>query len=139
MRGWAKLYEPRTEVTNAQANKLFDSALRLDPDNIDAMLGKAFCIASGVINGWSTSVVDDKKTAIKLIDQVLAKRLATASAHIAKGTFCNTEIPRERCLNTMQLWKSTLIRRARTHQREWHLSRRDARAKRSPQFRSLCA
>jgi len=85
MRGWAKLYEPRTEVTNAQANKLFDSALRLDPDNIDAMLGKAFCIASGVINGWSTSVVDDKKTAIKLIDQVLAKRPATASAHIAKG------------------------------------------------------
>ncbi|NOJ39018.1 adenylate/guanylate cyclase domain-containing protein [Bradyrhizobium australiense] len=86
MRGWAKLYEPRTKVTNAQANNLFDSALRLDPDNIDAMLGKAFCIASGVINGWSTSVVEDKKTAIKLIDQVLAKRPATASAHIAKGS-----------------------------------------------------
>lgn len=86
MRGWAKLYEPRTKVTNAQANDLFDSALRLDPDNIDAMLGKAFCIASGVINGWSTSVVEDKKTAIKLIDQVLAKRPATANAHIAKGS-----------------------------------------------------
>jgi adenylate cyclase len=42
MRGWAKAYEPRTKVTNAQANNLFDSALRLDPDNIDAMLGKAF-------------------------------------------------------------------------------------------------
>jgi hypothetical protein len=80
MRGWAKLYEPRTKVTNAQANNLFDSALRLDPDNIDAMLGKAFCISSGVINGWSTSVVEDKKTAIKLIDQVLAKRPATANA-----------------------------------------------------------
>jgi adenylate cyclase len=86
MRGWAKLYEPRTKLTNAQANNLFDSALRLDPDNIDAMLGKAFCIASGVINGWSTSVVEDKKTAIKLIDQVLAKRPATANAHIAKGS-----------------------------------------------------
>jgi TolB-like protein len=86
MRGWAKLYEPRTKVINAQANNLFDSALRLDPDNIDAMLGKAFCIASGVINGWSTSVVEDKKTAIKLIDQVLAKRPATANAHIAKGS-----------------------------------------------------
>ena len=85
MRGWAKLYEPRTEVTNAQAKDLFDSALRLDPDNIDAMLGKASCIASDVINGWSTSVVEDKKMAIKLIDQVLAKRPATANAHIAKG------------------------------------------------------
>jgi tetratricopeptide (TPR) repeat protein len=86
MRGWAKLYEPRTKGTNAQANNLFDSALRLDPDNIDAMLGKAFCIAYGVINGWSTSVVEDKKTAIKLIDQVLAKRPATANAHIVKGS-----------------------------------------------------
>jgi TolB-like protein/Flp pilus assembly protein TadD len=89
MRGWAKLYEPRTKQSNAQANNLFDSALRLDPDNIDAMLGKAFCIASGVINGWSMSVVEDKTTAIKLIDQVLAKRPATANAHIAKGSILN--------------------------------------------------
>jgi tetratricopeptide (TPR) repeat protein len=86
MRGWAKLYELRTKVTNAQANKLFDSALRLDPDNIDAMLGKAFCMAHDVINGWSTSVVEDKKMAIKLADQVLAKRPATADARIAKGS-----------------------------------------------------
>jgi tetratricopeptide (TPR) repeat protein len=89
MRGWAKLYEPRIRSTIAQATDLFDSALRLDPDDIDAMLGKAFCIASGVINGWSTSVVEDKKAAIKLIDQVLAKRPATASAHIAKGNILN--------------------------------------------------
>ena len=71
MRGWAKLYEPRTKVTNAQANNLFDSALRLDPNNIDAMLGKAWCISHDVIYGWSASPVEDKKTAIKLIDQVL--------------------------------------------------------------------
>jgi adenylate cyclase len=85
MRGWAKLYEPRTNVTNAQAKDLFDSALRLDPDNIDAMIGKAGCIANSVANGWSTSVMEDKKIATKLIDQVLAKRPATAGAHIVKG------------------------------------------------------
>ena len=95
MRGWAKLYEPRTRSTNAQAKDLFDSALRLDPDNIDAMLGKAWCIAHDVINGWSTSVVEDKKTAIKLIDQVLAKRPATANAHIAKGNILNYGNPQE--------------------------------------------
>jgi tetratricopeptide (TPR) repeat protein len=85
MRGWAKVYEPTTKVTNEQAKDLFDSALRLDPDNIDAMLGKAWCIAQYVLYGWSTSVVEDKKTATKLIDQVLAKRPATANAHIAMG------------------------------------------------------
>jgi adenylate cyclase len=85
MRGWAKVYEPQTKVTNAQAKDLFDSALRLDPDIIDAMLGKAWCVTIDVFNGWSTSVVEDKKRATKLIDQVLAKRPATANAHIAKG------------------------------------------------------
>ena len=83
MRGRAKLYEPLTKLTNAQAKDLFDSALHLDPDNIDATIGKASCIAAGVFNGWSTSVVEDQKVATGLIDQVLAKRPATANAHIA--------------------------------------------------------
>lgn len=95
MRGWAKLYEPRTKITNARAKDLFDSALRLDPDNIDAILGKASCISHDVIYGWSTSVVEDKKTAIKLIDQVLAKRPATANAHIEKGNILNYGNPQE--------------------------------------------
>ena len=85
MRGWAKVYGRENKVTNAQAKDLFDSALRLDPDNIDAMLGKAWCIALDVIYGWSTSVVEDKKTATKLIDQVLAKRPVSANAHVTKG------------------------------------------------------
>ena len=89
MRGWAKVYEPGAKLTNAQAKDLFDSALRLDPGNIDAMLGKAWCIAHDVIYGWSTSVVEDKKAAIKLFDQVLAKRPAAANAHIAKGDILN--------------------------------------------------
>lgn len=85
MRGWAKVYQPQTKVTNAQAVDLFDSALRLDPDNIDAMLGKAWCIVSGVLTGWSTSVMEDKKIATSLVDRVLAKRPASANAHVTKG------------------------------------------------------
>jgi adenylate cyclase len=85
MRGWAKLYEPRTKITNAQAKDLFDRALHLDPDSVDAMIGKASCIASGLIFGWSTSVVEDQKVATALIDQVLAKRPASALAHMTKG------------------------------------------------------
>jgi adenylate cyclase len=85
MRGWAKFYEPRTKLTNAQTRDLFDSALRLDPDNVDAMIGKAWCIASGLLIGWSTSVVEDKKIATDLIDQVLATRPTSALAHVVKG------------------------------------------------------
>jgi TolB-like protein len=95
MRGWAKLYERRIKSTNAQAKELFDRALHLDPDNIDALLGKAFCISHDVIYGWSTSVVEDKTMAIKLFDQVLAKRPATADAHIGKGNILNYGNPEE--------------------------------------------
>jgi hypothetical protein len=86
MRGWAKTYEPLSKATNTRAKELFENALRLDPENIDAMLGKAWCIARDVTYGWSTSVVEDKEAATKLADQVLAKRPATADAHRAKGT-----------------------------------------------------
>jgi adenylate cyclase len=85
MRGWAKVYEPQSKVTSVQAKDLFDSALRLDPDNIDAMLGKAWCLSLDVIYGWSTSVAEDKRIATSLVDQVLAKRPASAEAHITKG------------------------------------------------------
>lgn len=141
MRGWAKLYEPRTKITNAQAEELFDSALRLDPDNIDAMLGKASCLSGRVLSGWSTSVVEDKKIATSLIDidQVLAKRPATASAHVAQGNILQYGNPEGRWPNTTPLWKSTLIRRSRMDKREAHLSWWDVRARRFPQLRSLCA
>lgn len=95
MRGWAKRYGPRSKLTNAEANDLFESALRLDPDNVDAIIGKTLCIADGVIYGWSSSVVEDKRRAIKLIDQVLAKRPATAIAHVAKGNILNYGNPEE--------------------------------------------
>jgi TolB-like protein len=85
MRGWAKLYEPQSKIQNAQAKDLFDSALRLDPDNVEAMVGKAQCLAADVNNRWSASVVQDKKQAIDLIDRVLSKSPASASAHRIKG------------------------------------------------------
>lgn len=44
MRGWAKFYEPRSKTKIAQAKELFDNALRLDPDYVDAMIGKAWCL-----------------------------------------------------------------------------------------------
>ncbi|MBR1133243.1 tetratricopeptide repeat protein [Bradyrhizobium iriomotense] len=86
MRGWAKYYEPQSKIQTAQAMDLFDRALRLDPDNVDAMIGKARCLAAGVNNQWSASVVEDRKQAIDLVDRVLSKNSASASAHTTKGS-----------------------------------------------------
>ncbi|WP_445217016.1 tetratricopeptide repeat protein [Bradyrhizobium sp. Pa8] len=86
MRGWAKLFEPPSKIQNSQAKDLFDSALRLDSDNAEAMVGKARCLAADVNNRWSASVVEDKKQAIDLIDKVLSKNSSSATAHAIKGT-----------------------------------------------------
>jgi TolB-like protein/Tfp pilus assembly protein PilF len=85
MRGWAKIYEPRSKMQTAQAKEIFDQALRLDPGNVDAMLGKASCLVVGVINGWSASVSEDQRTAVDLADRALSKRPASAQAHVVKG------------------------------------------------------
>ncbi len=98
MRGWAKFYEPRSKATNAHAKDLFDSALRLDPDNIDAMIGKAWCMADAAISGWSTSVAEDEKIATGLIDRVLAKRPGNANAHRVKGFILQFGNPEEALL-----------------------------------------
>jgi adenylate cyclase len=85
MRGWAKFYEPRSKTTIAQAKDLFNGALHLDPDNVDAMIGKAQCLALDVNIGFSASVVEDKKNANTLIDKALSKSPANALAHVVKG------------------------------------------------------
>jgi adenylate cyclase len=85
MRGWAKFYEPRSKTTIAQAKDLFDGALHLDPDNVDAMIGKAQCLALDASLGFSASVVEDKKIATALIDKALSKSPANALAHVVKA------------------------------------------------------
>ena len=95
MRGWAKFYEPRSKTEIAQAKDLFDSALHLDPDNVDAMIGKAWCLALAVTFGWSTSVAEDKKIATVLIDRALSKAPASAMAHVVKGDILRFGHPEE--------------------------------------------
>ena len=85
MRGWAKLNEPRTQASVREAGELFDSALRLDPDNVDAMIGKSWCLTHNLFFRWSASVDIDLRIAAELIDRALAKRPSSALAHVVKG------------------------------------------------------
>ncbi|WP_441232480.1 tetratricopeptide repeat protein [Bradyrhizobium sp. 1200_D9_N1_1] len=85
MRGWAKFYEPRSKTEIAQAKDLFDRALHLDPDNVDAMIAKAWCLAIAAGFRWSTSMAEDKEIATDLIDRALAKSSSNALAYVVKG------------------------------------------------------
>jgi tetratricopeptide (TPR) repeat protein len=77
----------------AQAKDLFEGALHLDPGNVDAMMGKAWCLINNVINGWS--VIEDKKIATDLIDRALSKRPRSALAHVVKGEIIRFGHPEE--------------------------------------------
>jgi tetratricopeptide (TPR) repeat protein len=84
MRGWAKYFEPTSRLQHAQATELFDRALQLDPDNVDAMIGKADILMDGVHYGWSyLSVAEITKQAADLIDRALSKSSGSAKAHYA--------------------------------------------------------
>jgi adenylate cyclase len=85
MRGWAKFYEPRTQVHIREASELFESALHLDPDDADAMIGKSWCLLTNVLNKWSASPDADLRIAAGLIDRAFARRPPNALAHVVKG------------------------------------------------------
>ncbi|MEH2513132.1 adenylate cyclase [Nitrobacteraceae bacterium AZCC 1564] len=94
MRGWAKHHEtPRTRDSTLQALELFDSALRLDPDNADAMVGKSWNLVIKTINQWSQSPGEDVRHATELIDKALAKSPSSAAAHTVKGQILNIGRP----------------------------------------------
>jgi adenylate cyclase len=86
MRGWAKLLgSPASKIQCAQAKQLFDSALRQDPENVDAMIGKAGSLSGEMINGWSVSFIEDKQQATDLIDRALSRSPRDWRAHLVKG------------------------------------------------------
>ena len=87
MRGWAKLYGPQSKIQNDQAKDLFDSALRLDPDNLEAMVGKAQCLATGANNRWSASVTFPSETKPLLMSfGHSAANLSQISIHVPGST-----------------------------------------------------
>ncbi|WP_312016999.1 tetratricopeptide repeat protein [Bradyrhizobium jicamae] len=85
MRGYAKRYEPATKATTAQSRAYFDDALKFDPTNVDALIGKAWCLATEALNGWSEARTDDLGAAMKLIDAALATRPKSALARVVKA------------------------------------------------------
>jgi len=93
MRGKAMILGGWSQTDVTQAKDLFDRALQLDPDNVEAMIGKARCLATQLIFGWSASVIEDKKQATELIDKALSKSGVNPRAHAAKGTILLYEQP----------------------------------------------
>jgi TolB-like protein/class 3 adenylate cyclase len=63
MRGWAWFYHPASLVNRQEAQRAFERALEIDPASVDAKIGIASMMAANIVDGWSSSVEQDKARA----------------------------------------------------------------------------
>ena len=85
IRGWAALLQPSSRETLDEAINDFEQALRLDPDNPEALIGRALARLSNLFTfhtgDWYLVLRDSEDAA----NRVLAKHPEYAGAHFAKG------------------------------------------------------
>ncbi|TXN01746.1 tetratricopeptide repeat protein [Methylobacterium sp. WL64] len=85
MRGQALLNRPFARENHAQALPLFERALKLDPENVDARLGMAEVLVDGALNGWTTERTADLEVAERAIASVLQGDPTHPFAHYLRG------------------------------------------------------
>jgi len=86
LRGRAVLLKPRTPDTYAEAIGLYERALALDPQSVDAQSRLAGSLAGRVLDLMSDSAAVDLTRAEGLVAQTLAASPRSAYAHYVKGS-----------------------------------------------------
>jgi TolB-like protein/class 3 adenylate cyclase/Flp pilus assembly protein TadD len=85
LRGRAVLLKPRTPDTYAEAIHLYEHALALDPQSVDAQIRLAGSLAGRVLDLMSDSAAVDLTRAEGLVAEALAASPRSAYAHYVKG------------------------------------------------------
>jgi TolB-like protein/Tfp pilus assembly protein PilF len=84
-RGRAVRLRPNSRNVYAQAVRMFERALALDPRSVDAQSLLASVLATRTLDGVTDSEAADLARAEGLVDQALAASPRSATAHMAKG------------------------------------------------------
>ena len=85
LRGRAAYWKPASREQRAETISLFQRALALDPDSVEAESSLANELAARVTDGWSDSPKADVARAEELVARALATSPRNALAHYAKG------------------------------------------------------
>ena len=75
MRGWALVWgeqQPRTRENNNAAKALFEQALKIDPNETDALAGDAYAYLSEYTRGWATAGTDYEAKILGQTDRAIA-------------------------------------------------------------------
>jgi TolB-like protein len=84
-RGRAVRLRPNSRDVYAQAVRMFERALALDPRSVEAQSLLASALATRMLDGVTDSEAADLASAEGLVDQALAASPRSPTAHIAKG------------------------------------------------------
>jgi adenylate cyclase len=85
LRGRAARLKPHSRAVYLEAISLFEQALVLDPQSVEAQIRLAGSLVSRVMNGLSDTVKEDLARGEALLDQALAASPHSAYAHFVKG------------------------------------------------------
>ena len=85
MRGWAALWQQPTQESTTSARDYFDRALKIDPQNAEAMVGFAYARTRAIIYGWSTTAADTTAARLDLLTKATAINPGYSFAYYVKS------------------------------------------------------
>jgi TolB-like protein/Flp pilus assembly protein TadD len=103
MRGWAILNQPLSIRNNREACDLFEAALKLDDQNVEALLGLALRHTNDVRVFASTNRAEQLRLAEDAIARALALSPRNAFAHFVRGNILHVTGQTERSLSELEL------------------------------------
>jgi TolB-like protein len=83
MRGWARFHRPRSEANIQEAQRVFEQALALDPQSLEARVGLATVLAAAILEGWSRCLPEDQARVEELLTEVFPLGANHSMAHYA--------------------------------------------------------
>jgi adenylate cyclase len=95
MRGWAVLWQSTTRESTASARDYFERALKIDPQNAEAMVGFAYARFRALAYGWSTVAEDTYAPQWDLLTKATAIDPGFAFAYYVKSNvlFLTKQLP----------------------------------------------
>src|SRR5262249_48742637 len=85
MRGWAALWQPPTKESTASARDFLERAMKIDPQNAEAMVELANARFRTDAYGWSTAAENSYAAQLDLLSKAIAINPGYAFAHIVKS------------------------------------------------------
>ena len=85
MRGWAAHWQPPTKESVTSARDYFERAIKLDPQNAEAMVGLAYARLRAYYYGWSTAAEDKPVAQMELLTKATAINPGYAFAYYVKS------------------------------------------------------